>query len=135
MNDAPHEPILFYDGDCGLCARSVRWCLKHDRAGRLRYAPLQGSTYAALPQAGKPTAVETMVVLDRRGLHVRGDAVLALLAHVGGFWRGLALLGRGVPRFIRDRLYGYVAARRLRWFGPASACPLPRTEWKARFMP
>ncbi|MCG3127112.1 MAG: hypothetical protein CHACPFDD_01970 [Phycisphaerae bacterium] len=128
-------PILFYDGDCGLCARSVRWCLRHDRAGRLRYAPLQGATYAQLATADKPAQLESMVVVDAAGMHLRGDAVLALLAHVGGVWGVLAAVGRVIPRFVRDAAYRFIAARRLRWFGHARDCPLPRAEWRARFMP
>jgi predicted DCC family thiol-disulfide oxidoreductase YuxK len=48
MNAAPSTPVaatgpvLFFDGECGLCNRVVRLMLRLDRRGRLRYAPLQG---------------------------------------------------------------------------------------------
>jgi predicted DCC family thiol-disulfide oxidoreductase YuxK len=41
------QPVVLYDGTCGLCHRSVRWLMKRDRR-RLWYAPLQGETAAAL---------------------------------------------------------------------------------------
>ena len=41
------QPLILYDGVCGLCHASVRWLMKRDR-GRLRYAPLQGETASAL---------------------------------------------------------------------------------------
>ena len=40
------NPIVFYDGVCGLCNRLVQFLLKHDREGRLRFASLQ-SDFAA----------------------------------------------------------------------------------------
>ncbi|MCC6889643.1 MAG: DUF393 domain-containing protein, partial [Hyphomicrobiales bacterium] len=68
-------PILFFDGECGLCARSVAWCLRQDRRRVLRFAPIQGRTYREIGDPGKPTDGSTMVLVDERGLHVRSDAV------------------------------------------------------------
>ena len=127
-------PTLFYDGTCGLCARCVRWTLRHDRRGVLRFAPLQGSTFAALDAAHKPRDVETMVLVDSAGLHLRSDAALSLLRHVGGIWGALAAIGRLVPRFIRDRVYRFVAERRLAWFGTADVCALPAAADRERFL-
>ena len=85
-NDAPpatqHGPILFYDGECGLCARWVQFCLARDRHGVLRYAPLQGATYAALPLTDKPQKMNSVVVLDQGRLLAEAEAVLVSL--VGG---------------------------------------------------
>jgi hypothetical protein len=36
------DPVLLFDGECGLCQRLVRVLLGLDRRGRLRFAPLQG---------------------------------------------------------------------------------------------
>jgi predicted DCC family thiol-disulfide oxidoreductase YuxK len=128
------SPVLFYDGTCGLCARCVQWSLRHDARGVLRFAPLQGATYAALAEADKPSELETMVVRDGEGLHLRGDAVLRLLHHVGGPWSVLAALGRACPRFVRDGLYRYVAKRRIAWFGTADRCALPAPADRDRFL-
>ena len=35
------NPIILYDGVCGLCNRLVQFLLKHDKHGRLRFASLQ----------------------------------------------------------------------------------------------
>src|SRR5882672_10236761 len=126
-------PVLFYDGTCGLCARSVQWSLRHDARRVLRFAPLQGTTYAALSVADKPREMQTMVLSDGDGLHVRSDAVLRLLRHLGGSWSVLATLGRVCPRFVRDALYRYVAARRIAWFGTAEVCDLPKPADRERF--
>ena len=127
--------LLFYDGTCGLCARSVAWCLEHDRRGVLRYAPLQGETYAALDVADKPTALDTVVLFDRGVLLVRSDAVLRAMQLCGGAWGAVAAVGRAVPRPLREAAYRFVAARRLGWFGKADACALATPEQRARFLP
>ncbi len=127
--------LLFYDGTCGLCARSVAWCLRHDRAGVLRYAPLQGETYAALDVPDKPCELDTVVLLDRGKLLTRSDAVLRAVALCGGPWGALAAVGHAVPRPLRESAYRYVAARRLGWFGRADACALATPEQRGRFLP
>ena len=127
-------PVLFYDGTCGLCARSVQWSLRHDARGVLRFAPLQGATYAALADSDKPGQVETMVLRDGDGMHLRSDAVLRLLRHIGGFWSVLGSVGRACPRPVRDALYRYVAAHRIAWFGTADQCALPEPAERERFL-
>lgn len=131
---SPPLPILFYDGDCGLCARSVQWTLRHDRVGAVRFAPLQGSTYAQFAAAGKPASLETVVFADERGLHVRSDAVLALLGRIGGVWPVIAGVLRIVPPGLRDWGYRLVATRRRRWFGGADSCALPLEKNAGRFL-
>ncbi len=116
--------ILFYDAACGLCTRSVRWCLHHDRRGILRFAPLQGETFARLASRQTPGDLDTAVFADASGIHLRSEAVLRAGITLGGAWGSLAWAARGVPRFIRDAVYRFIAGRRIGWFGPADACPL-----------
>jgi predicted DCC family thiol-disulfide oxidoreductase YuxK len=130
----PEPPILFFDGACGLCARSVAWCLAHDPGGRLRYAPLQGATYAALPHPGRPAELDTVVLLEDGRLWLRSDAVLRVLAYAGGGWAALGTVAGWVPRPLREVAYRFVARRRLGWFGTADACRLPTARERGRFL-
>ena len=128
-------PIVFYDGNCGLCDRSVRWIMRCDRAGVFRFAPLQGETYAAIDDPSKPTDVATIVVLDATRLLTRSDAALAILARLPGPYPALARLGRILPRPIRDAAYRLVARHRLRLFGGPEACRLPTQSERERLLP
>ena len=131
---APQEPIVFYDGECGLCARSVRWALEHDRRGRLRFAPLQGTTYSALEAPGKPNGLRSVVLWDDRGLHRESEAALRILGYAGAGWRLLGVLGRLVPRPLRDGAYRLVAKHRMA-LAPGETCGLPAPELRERFLP
>jgi predicted DCC family thiol-disulfide oxidoreductase YuxK len=127
-------PILFYDGDCGLCDRFVNFLIAQDRRGRLHYAPLQGETARSAVPADVAGSVDSVILLDEQGLHVRSDAALRAIARLGGAWR-LASLGRGVPRLIRDGVYDHVATNRYQWFGGARVCRLPDRTQRRRFLP
>jgi predicted DCC family thiol-disulfide oxidoreductase YuxK len=141
--------LLLYDGACGLCARSVQWLLEHDRGPRrgppLRFAPLQGETAAPLlarhgltPAPGR--GFDTLILVvdpggPRERVLVRSAAVLRLARYLGPPWSALGRLAGLAPAPLLDAGYGVVARNRLRVFGTADACRLPRPGERARFLP
>ncbi|MGE3544494.1 MAG: thiol-disulfide oxidoreductase DCC family protein [Kofleriaceae bacterium] len=130
------RPIVLYDGVCGLCARSVRWILHHERDHELTFAPLQGPTAEALrsrwPQI--PAAIDTVVFIESGRVHVRSKAFLHLASHLRAPWRWMHAL-RWVPGFLPDLGYRVIAAVRYRVWGKADTCELPAPEQRARFLP
>jgi predicted DCC family thiol-disulfide oxidoreductase YuxK len=133
-----HPAVLLYDGDCGLCASSVQFVLRHEppsRRHRLHFAPLQGmfgaEVRAAYPELAGVDSVVWVEPAAGRVL-VRSTAALAVARHLGGIWGVLGLLGRLVPRSLRDAVYDRIARHRLRLVAPA--CLLPRPDQRARFL-
>jgi predicted DCC family thiol-disulfide oxidoreductase YuxK len=130
--------VIFYDGVCGFCDRTVRFVLRHDPEGRFRFAPLQSAyAAAALARHGRDAGDLDSVALlldpdtDRERLLARSDAVVAILRGLGGVWR-LAALVAWLPRGLRDAAYDAFARRRYRWFGRFDECPIPSAELRAR---
>lgn len=129
--------MLFYDGACGLCHLSVRALLALDRGGALRFAPLGGDAFLRLvPAAERARLPDSLVLRTADGrLLVRSAAVLEGLRIIGGPARGLAGLGRIVPRPVADRLYGGLARARSRFFAaPRDACPPVPPARRDRFL-
>jgi len=133
-------PVLLYDGTCGLCNRAVRFLLRIDRRGVLRFSALQGGPGQAWLRAhGMPAGDFESMVLVRdwgagaSGYALRTDALVAALEACGGAGRVLGLV-RFVPRPLRDCAYRLVARLRYRLFGEWRDRPLPRPEWGARFI-
>ena len=135
------NPIILYDGVCGLCNRLVQFLLKHDRAGRLRFASLQ-SDFAAqvLGRHGiDPKDLDTVHVIvnhdqpDERVLQ-RSDAILRAGRELGGFWGASSSIARVVPRPLRDVVYKLVATNRYRMFGKFDTCMLPDPSQRSRFL-
>jgi predicted DCC family thiol-disulfide oxidoreductase YuxK len=128
-------PILLYDGVCGLCARSVRWILRHERDHELRFAPLQGETAAALrarfPEI--PEQLSTVVLVDGDRVHLRSKAFVHVAPHLRAPWRWLRAF-RFVPGVVLDLFYRGVARVRYRLFGKKDACEIPAPEQRARFL-
>lgn len=135
-------PVLFFDGECGLCQRIVRLLLRLDRRGLLRFAPLQGPTAQAyLAQHGLPLRdFDSLVFIpdwshrERPEFLVRTDGIAAALRRIGGWARLLAWFAILPPGW-RDKAYQLVARFRYRLFGTWQPRPLKRTEWTSRFLP
>lgn len=139
MNPSDLHPVLFFDGECGLCQRLVRRLLAFDRRGELRFAPLQGPTAQAwMRQRGLPAKDFDSLVFLPEGLgrnyaHLRKtDGVIAAL-HAIGHHRLARCFGL-LPRKLRDAGYRGVARMRRRVFGPWQPGQSMPPEWAARFL-
>jgi predicted DCC family thiol-disulfide oxidoreductase YuxK len=140
--DLTREPVLLFDGECGLCARSVKWLLRHERADlpagvhRMWLAPLQGSTAAALRArvAGIPVNLSTVVFVEDGRAHVRSKAFMYMGRHLTRPWRALYYL-RWMPGFLPDLGYRLIASLRYRIWGKTDACALPTPAQRARVLP
>ena len=135
------NPIIFYDGVCGLCNRLVQFLLKHDKHARLRFASLQ-SDFAekVLRRHGfDPKDLDTLHVVENyeqanERVWQRSDAVLRAARELGSGWRVLATLGKIIPRPLRDVAYRFVAQNRYRVFGKFDSCMLPDPSQRSRFL-
>jgi predicted DCC family thiol-disulfide oxidoreductase YuxK len=138
--EAVSHPIVFYDGVCGLCNRLIQFLLKHERHDRLRFASLQsGFAASVLQRHGKdPSDLDTVYVVvneGRQGERVlaRSDAILYLLSVLGGVWK-ISIVGKILPRSLRDFFYKVVAANRYRVFGKSDSCMMPDPRHRQKFI-
>jgi predicted DCC family thiol-disulfide oxidoreductase YuxK len=135
------NPIVLYDGVCGLCNGLVQFLLKHDKEGRLRFAALQsGFAERVLGRHGIDAkdldtvrVVENYDQPDERVLQ-RSDAILRAGRELGGFWSAASSMAKIVPRALRDLVYRFVATNRYRVFGKYDTCMLPDANQRSKFL-
>ena len=135
------DPIILYDGVCGLCNRLVHFLLKHDKQGRLRFASLQSDFAAKVLQRHgiDPKDLDTLHVIEnyeKPGERVlqRSDAILRAGRELGGLWSVSATTATVIPRALRDVVYRLVARNRYRVFGKYDTCMLPEPNQRSRFL-
>lgn len=128
----PSDRIVFFDGTCGFCDRTVTFLFSLDQQHALRFAPLQGATAARILPPERIADLDTIVYRRGKKDYQRSGAVLRSLWDVGGAW---ALMGccLVVPWPLRDFVYDIVAANRYKWFGKTETCRLPSTAERAYF--
>lgn len=115
--------ILFFDGDCAFCSRSVRTVARLDKRGNVSFAPLQGELAR---QMGFSHEGGTMVLLRETDgkISTHSDAWIELTQALGGGWRVLGIM-RVIPKPLRDFVYRLIAKHRYQLMGKADTCALP----------
>ena len=129
------RPIIVFDSLCVLCSASARFIIEHDRAGRFRLASMQSEVGAALYRrfGVDPADPDSLILVEGDRMLRDSDAVIAIYSGLGGAWRRVALV-RFVPRFLRDRIYRWVARHRYGLFGRRDSCWRPTADLRDRLL-
>src|SRR5438105_5159978 len=135
------NPILLYDGVCGLCNRFVKFVLTHDARSHFRFASLQSDLAATiLRRHGRERSdLDTVYVIENSGqsderISARSDAIISVLRQIGGFWGTISTVLQALPNWFRDWGYAAVAGNRYRIFGKYESCLLPEEKYRGRFL-
>jgi predicted DCC family thiol-disulfide oxidoreductase YuxK len=128
--------IIFYDGNCGFCSRSIRLLHSLDQQDRIHFAPLGGET-ALLYNITSASMADTSILLrlsDRQQFE-KSSAALQCLCATGGIVSWVATLLSCVPVRLRDCLYDLIARHRLRFFTPYRVCDIPDSQLQKKLLP
>ena len=130
--------IVFYDGYCVLCSRSIDFILSRDSLATFRFASLQSDfAQKILTELGYPVVniqnLSNIVYLRHNDIKIKSDAVLSILWDLGGIYKVSRLI-YCLPRVIRDFSYDRLAKLRYRIFGKRDSCRVPTLQEKTRFL-
>jgi len=134
LSSIPNQ-ILLFDGVCNLCIGVVKFVIRNDQQGKIKFAALQSvSGQALLKRYQLPVNhFETFVFISNGKVLMRSSAVLHVAKIMGGRWKIFYML-MIVPKFIRDFIYQLVANSRYKIFGRKPACMVPTPELMERFL-
>lgn len=127
--------ILFFDGVCGLCNRTVDFVIVRDRRGEFLFAPLQGDTARSLLSPSDVANLNTVVLWVNGKTYRKSAAVVRILWRLNPGWRFLGTLLWLVPLPLRNLGYALIAWNRYRFFGKKETCRMPTPEERIRFLP
>jgi predicted DCC family thiol-disulfide oxidoreductase YuxK len=129
----PEQQIVFYDGDCGFCNRSVQFVLKYERKKEIFFSALQSDfavQFFEEHQFSKPD-LQTFYFYEKGGLLEKSRAAFALLKYMRYPIRLLVVFSL-VPHVISDSVYDFIAKRRHKI--SKGFCVLPSPEERIRFL-
>jgi predicted DCC family thiol-disulfide oxidoreductase YuxK len=117
---AGRQAILVYDGECSFCSRWVRRIKSWDRAGAVRYVPLQDARATSLTGRSRNELRRSVHMVRPDGAVFAGAAAIReLLSHLPcGAVVGVLLKLPGTM-LLAELLYRGIARR----FGPVGSGP------------
>ncbi|MBM3185094.1 MAG: DUF393 domain-containing protein [Bacteroidetes bacterium] len=127
-----NKNIIFYDGECGLCNRSVQFILKYERNQKLQFAALKSSfSKTALSDFNLKFNLEDSILFFQNGkLFSKSKAVLRIIPFLKWYFYPLLICWL-IPNFIRDLFYDLIARNRKKVI---SFCELPESKHSKRFL-
>ena len=135
MNNFNGKSIVLFDGVCNLCNSSINFIIKHDKKEQFLFASLQSDVAKEilLQFTSKKINFDSIVLIEQEEFYEKSTAVLRILKHLGGRYK-LLYCSVIIPKFIRDKLYDYIAKNRYKWYGKRESCMIPAAELKKRFL-
>lgn len=127
------RPLFVFDNVCVLCSSGASFLMRHDPSHRIAFTSAQGDVGRALYRHYGLELDESYLFLAHGRAFTMSDGYLALVRELGGWWRVL-LVGRLVPRPVRDAIYRSIARNRYRWFGKTQACALLSDDQRSRLL-
>lgn len=127
-------PLLVYDGDCGFCARSIQFILRHERQHDLLFVTRESPLGKDLRRKFHLEAVESLLWIEDGKAAIESNATLNAAKYIGGIWAMLAAIGSLVPAPLRNWAYRLIARNRRRLSSRMESCLVPTTEQRARFL-
>lgn len=131
MSQKLNKSVVFFDGNCGLCDRSVQFLIRNDAFNRFLYCPLQ-SPYAE-KLIGNHQLPDSVLLYKNNQLYYESAAVFEILKDLKFYWR-LLLIFQLLPSTITNYFYRLIAANRKKWYGTPETCTLPSDLDSTRFV-
>jgi predicted DCC family thiol-disulfide oxidoreductase YuxK len=128
-------PIIIFDGKCVLCSAFAQFVMRTDKKKSFRMMAAQTPTGSALYRHYDlpDTNFTTNILLQDGLVWIKSEASIRIVEQLG-FPYSFASVGRLIPCFVRDRIYGVIARNRIKWFGDRSTCFTPDLDQADRFV-
>lgn len=126
------EQIVFYDGDCGFCNRTVQWILDKEKSPIIHFSAIQ-SPFAQRFLNGKGVMpdLSTVYFFSDGQLFSESAAAFQLCLFLRNPYRALRFF-RLLPRSLTNAVYRGIAKRRHRM--AKGYCVAPTPAQKDRFI-
>ncbi len=129
-----HSVILF-DGVCNLCNGAVQFIIKRDKNSHFSFASLQSIEGQKLLRKYQLPLdnFSSFILIWNDKIYTKSTGALKVVKKLNGLWPllyGFIL----IPKFIRDKVYDWIAENRYKWFGKKNECMIPTPQLKARFL-
>lgn len=129
------ENIVFYDGECGLCSKSIRFIYRNDPLKLFLFCPLQSKKAQKTLKTHNISQIryDTVYVTFNGTITSKSDAAITVLKNLPKkHLNALGLLLSLAPKKIRD--YGYQLVSSNRHLLVKGTCSLPPEGLKERIL-
>jgi predicted DCC family thiol-disulfide oxidoreductase YuxK len=124
--------IVFYDGDCGFCNRTVQLILNREKKANIHFAALQSSfAQTFFDEKNQKLDVSTVYFFSKGEFYAESSAVFEIARYLKFPYR-IVRLFRFLPLGFTNSVYQFIAKRRHSL--NKGYCVIPKESEKNRFL-
>ncbi|WP_163100736.1 thiol-disulfide oxidoreductase DCC family protein [Peribacillus alkalitolerans] len=128
------DKIVLFDGDCGVCNRSIQFILRHEKGNVFLFAPIESSIGQQLMSKYRiPSDLNSVIFIEKGKFYSKSTAAFKICKYFKPPWN-LLFLFSFIPSSIRDIFYMVVARNRYKWFRKSDSCILLTPETRKKFL-
>lgn len=114
--------IIFFDGVCTLCNKSIRFIHRFDLNNRFYFSSIQGETAQKYLTETEISNLSSVIYIDKDlNKYYKSTAALKILVRLNPFFYLFYVLFL-IPLFIRDTIYDCISNSRYKIFGKSEYC-------------
>ena len=119
------DPIVIYDGSCGMCSSFVQFILKHEKNDSLRFTPMHSDYAMSITEEHFSHEVpDSIIFVDTSNVYIDSTAAIEISKSLRWPYSIIQYFGI-IPRPIRDAIYRIIAKYRKRIFDSSpEACEI-----------
>ena len=124
--------LIFFDGQCNLCDRFVKFVFKRDFKRQFLYAPLQGQTAKQYLENEDIKSLKSIIFLKKGMALKEAQAIQAIFKLLYPPW---SIVISVLPPWFFNFFYRFIAKRRYSFFGKKSTLYQPSKDQGKYFLP
>ncbi|TVR81958.1 MAG: DUF393 domain-containing protein [Chitinophagaceae bacterium] len=132
MDSSSRQALIIYDDSCALCNKFIFWLLKADKKGVFTYTSLDSDFTKKHVFTEKKPDIDSVIYWDGESVFYKSEVLFKVLKLLPFYWKWMYVF-KLLPKSLRDKLYDFIAANRINWFGKAETCPMLPSEYRKRF--
>lgn len=131
--DESNLSIVFYDGNCGFCNKTIQFILKHEKNNELYFSSLESqfSQNFFLSHNQNQPDNKTFYLYTKGHFYNRSSAAFSLIKFLKWYLKPLFVFSI-LPKILTDSVYNFISKRRTKISG--QHCIIPSQENKHRFL-
>ncbi len=112
------EPLMIFDGNCGLCNHIVRMLVRADKSNKLKFVSNSSENIIKIFPNNYETLLQcdSIIIIEGNCILYKSKAVISILKYLPYPWQLLRVF-QIMPSIVLDKMYDYIALRRYKWFG------------------
>ncbi len=135
MKNLENYQIIFFDGECTFCNKSINLLIKFDKKKIFKFASLQSELGQNVLKRFKKdvTVFDSIILYDGFEIFEKSDAFIKICNQLPSGWKLLSVV-KFLPYSVRDFFYDFIAKNRHTFFRDMNSCIIPSKEEKERFI-